>query len=1112
MKNLIVLALALLSLSSVCAAQTEAPLLMRRPTVSQSQIAFVYAGDLWIVGRDGGQAKQLTTGTGVELNPYFSPDGKWIAFTGQYDGNTDVYVVSAEGGVPRRLTWHPLPDTVVGWMPDGKKILFNSFRDCPISRQPYARLYTLATDGAFPEALPLPMGYEGSFSPDSARLAYEPLGRAFDQWKRYRGGRTSKVLLMNLADSKTEMIPRDNSNDYNPMWISNKVYFLSDRNGAVTLFAYDTTSKKVTQAVRNDGLDLKSASAGPGAIVYEQFGSLHLFDVNTGKEKKLDIQIAADLPSVRPRLEKAQNFISNYSLSPTGARALFEARGEVLTVPAEKGNPRNLTNTTSAMEREPAWSPDGKWIAYFSDASGEYELHLREQSGMGEVKKITLGPKPSFYYAPTWSPDSKKIAYRDKHLNVWYVEIEKGTPVKVDTTTYDHLFLFMNPAWSPDSKWITYAKQLKNHLRAVFIYSTESGQTRQITDGQSDAGSPLFDKNGKYLYFTASTDIGPTAGWLDLSGAGKQVTHNVYAVVLRKDLPSPLAPESDEEKTDAVTGGQGDAAKPPNSTASGSDRAKSVAVTIDFEDIDHRISSLPIPARNFNALLTGKAGTLFLLESPPAGTGATGATVHRFDVDKRKLEKVLDNVNGFDVSANGEKMIFQQGPRFTIASTVTPLRPGEGALNLNELEVWVDPRAEWKQMYHEVWRIQRDFFYDPNLHGLDLPATIKRYEPFLDRLAHRADLNYLFQEMLGNLTVGHHTSVGGQFPQVNQITVGLLGCDYKIENGRYQFTRVYSGENWTPGLRAPLTQPGVNVKAGEYLLAVNGRELRASVAGGDNVYHFLENTAGKSVLLKVGPDPNGANAREVTVVPLANELLIRNRAWVEDNIRKVNQMTNGRVAYVYVPDTGGGGFTNFNRYFFSQVDKEGVVIDERFNGGGSTPDYIIDYLRRTPLNYFTARDGEIFTTPVGGIYGPKAMIVNEYSSSGGDALPFYFKETKLGPLVGKRSWGGLVGIFGEPVLMDGGLVRAPRVAFFDTRGSWAVENVGVAPDIEVDLDPAEWRKGHDAQLEKAVQIVMDELKRKPLPTPKKPAYPNYQAGSAAGTNSGGSAARKSGSN
>jgi tricorn protease len=1091
--NLIAFTLTLCAFTSISFAQTDTPLLMRRPTVSQTHVAFVHAGDVWVVGREGGRAKQLTTGTGVEFNPYFSPDGKWVAFSGQYDGNTDVYIVSAEGGVPRRLTWHPLPDTVVGWSPDGKKILFNSLRDCPISRQPYARLYTLATDGGFPEALPLPMGYEGSYSPDGSRLAYEPLARAFDQWKKYRGGRTSKIHLMNLADSKIEAIPRENSNDYNPMWTGGKVYFLSDRNGAVTLFAYDTASKKVAQIVRNDGLDLKSASAGPGAIVYEQFGALHLLDVNTGRAKKLDIQIAADLPSVRLRLEKAQNFISTFSLSPTGARAVFEARGEVLTVPAEKGNARNLTNTTGVMERDPAWSPDGKWIAYFSDASGEYELHLREQSGMGEVRKIALGPKPSFYYAPTWSPDSKKIAYRDKHLNLWYVEIDKGAPVKVDTATYDHLFLFMTPAWSPDGKWITYAKQLKNHLRAVFIYSTESGQTRQVTDGQSDAGSPLFDKNGKYLYFTASTDIGPTAGWLDLSSAGKQVTHNVYAVVLRKDLPSPLAPESDEEKAEGAE--PAEAPKPPA-------KKEPINVAIDFDDIDHRILALPIPARYFYSLFTGKAGTIFLLEFPPAGTSATGASVHRFDLDKRKFEKVLDGVNGFDVSANGEKMIFQQGQqgqRFTIASTITPLRPGEGALNLSELEVWVDPRAEWKQMYHEVWRIQRDFFYDPNLHGLDLQATIKRYEPYLERLAHRADLNYLFQEMLGNITVGHHTSVGGQFPQITPVTGGLLGCDYKLENGRYRFARVYSGENWTPGLRAPLTQPGVNVKAGEYLLAVNGRELRAT----DNVYGFFENTAGKSVRLKVGADPNGANAREVTVVPLGNELQIRNRAWVEDNIRKVNQLTNGRVAYVYVPDTGGGGFTNFNRYFFSQIDKEGVVIDERFNGGGSGPDYIIDYLRRTPLNYFAARDGEIFTTPVGGIYGPKAMIVNEYSSSGGDALPFYFRETKLGPLVGKRSWGGLVGIFGEPFLMDGGLVRAPRVAFFDTRGAWAVENVGVAPDVEVDLDPQAWRAGHDSQLEKAVAIVLDELKKKPAPAPRKPAYPNYQRGPAPAASSGG---------
>jgi tricorn protease len=1092
MERVCLITIILFATAGGCLGQPDNRLLLQRPTVSLTQIAFVFAGDLWIVGREGDEAKQLTTGVGIESNPYFSPDGRWVAFTGQYDGNTDVYLVSAEGGAPRRLTWHPLPDGVAGWTPDGKQIVFRSLRDCAVSRYPYMRLYTIAVDGVFPTALPLPMGYEAAYSPDGARLAYEPLLRAFTQWKRYRGGRTSKILLMNLADSSVDQIPRDNSNDFNPMWPKeqpDKVYFLSDRNGPVSLFAYDTASRKVAPAVRNDGFDLVSASAGPGVIVYEQFGSLHLYDLKTGKAKPVEIRLNADLPSVRPRYEKALNYIRNYSLSPAGARALFEARGEILSAPAEKGDIRNLTNTPGVMERDPTWSPDGKWIAYFSDESGEYKLHLRGQNGSGEVKKIGLGSAPSFYYAPLWAPDSKKIAYRDKRLNIWYVEVEKGAPVKVDTDTYEDPFVFMTPAWSPDSGWISYAKQLKSHLRAVFAYSLESGKSTQITDGMSDAQHVAFDKNGKYLYFTASTDVGPAMGWLDLSSTSHRVTRSVYVVVLRKDLPSPLAPESDEEKVE----GDGPAARSAGGTTNSPDpeapgkpgeKKEAPKVTIDFDDIDQRILALPIPARNYAALAVGKAGNVFLLETPPSGNDLT---MSRFDLEKRKFDKVADGLNGFDISANGEKMLLQRGQRFAISSTAQPFKPGEDALNLAEMEIRVDPRAEWKQMFYEVWRLQRDFFYDPGLHGLDLIATIKKYEPFLDGIAHRADLVYLFQEMLGNITVGHHNTGAGDLPQPAQVSVGLLGCDYRIENGRYRFARVYNGENWTPQLRAPLTQPGVNVKAGEYLLAVGGRELRASA----NVYSFFENTAGKSVVIKVGPDPTGAGAREVTVVPLGNELAIRNRAWVEDNRRKVDQLTGGRVAYVYVPDTGGLGYTSFNRYFFSQVGKEGVVIDERFNGGGFTPDYIIDYLRRPLLNFFTTREGESFTTPVGAIFGPKAMLVNEYSSSGGDALPYYFRETGLGPLIGKRSWGGLVGIYGEPLLMDGARVTAPRVAFFSAKGEWAVENIGVAPDIEIDLDPKAWRAGRDPQLEKAVEVVMGTLKKNPAPSPKRPAYPNY---------------------
>ena len=1143
------LALALLLCLGLTAfAQTEAPLILRNPSVSRDLIAFVFAGDLWVVGREGGDARRLTTGTGTETTPFFSPDGKLIAFTADYEGNADVYLVEAAGGVPRRLTYHPGADIVAGWTPNGDAVLFRTQRD---SATFAPRLFTMPLAGGHPAEVPLPQASEASFSPDGRRLAYVPLLRAFTQWKQYRGGRTTPVWIANLADSRVEPLPRENSNDFNPMWIGDRIYFLSDRDGAVTIYSYDTRTRRVAQVVKNTGLDIKSAAAGDGVIVYEQFGSLHTLNLGSGQTKKIPVRVAGDLPSVRPRFARVAQNLTNASLSPTGARALFEARGEIMTVPAEKGDARNLTNSSGVAERDPAWSPDGKWIAYFSDESGEYALHLRRQTGMGEVKKISLGNSPSYFYSPVWSPDSKKIAYTDKRLNLWYVDVEKASaaPVKVDTNTYDNPFRVLDPAWSPDSRFITYTKQLKNRLGTVFIYSLDENKTRQVTDNMSDARFARFDRDGKHLYFTASTNAGPSSGWLDMSSFDRPVTRSVYVVVLRKDSLSPLAPESDEEKfteeqktnnpedkgeprpgpsptptpaairnaadgyvdapIDAATDAASDLAleiepqQEPAQGGAGAGRAaaakKTESVRIDFEGIDQRVLALPIPARNYVGMREGKTGTLFIAEGA-TGNDVQGFVLHRFDLSKRRVEKVTEGLTAFDLSANGEKMLLQfggggqgggggaqSGGRWLIVPAMQPLKPGEGLINTTALEVRVDPRAEWRQMYREAWRIQRDFFYDPNFHGLDIAATEKRYAPYVEGLAHRADLNYLLQESLGNMVVGHHNTGGGDTPTPPNVAGGLLGADYSIDQGRYRFARIFNGENWNPNLRAPLTQPGVQVRVGEYLLAVNGRELRSS----DNIYSFFEGTGNKQTLIKVGANPNGAGAREVTVVPVSSETGLRNLAWIEGNRRKVSEMSNGRVAYVYLPNTSTGGYTNFNRYYFAQIDKEAAVIDERFNGGGTAADYFIDYMRRPLMNYWATREGADFTTPVGAIYGPKAMIIDGYSSSGGDALPWYFRRAKIGPLVGKRTWGGLVGIYDYPQLIDGGNVTAPRVAFYSPEGGWEVENAGVAPDIDVELDPRAWRQGHDAQLEKAVEVVLEALRKNPLPAPRKPVYPNY---------------------
>ncbi len=1104
MKKTILASLLLLILNSSGLAQSEKPLLFQRPALSQTHIAFNFAGDIWTVPREGGEAVRLTTGVGIESDPIFSPDGKQITFTGQYDGNTDVFVVPATGGVPHRLTYHPGADIAVAWTSDGKSILFRSAR---ASYSGVPRLFTVPVEGGFETELPLPMGFDASPSPDGSRLAYLPLAPAFAQWKNYRGGRTTKIWLANLSDSSVIEIPRQNSNDFNPMWPAgnaDKIYFISDRSGRFSLFEYDTKTRKVTQLAKNDGLDIKSAQAGPGAIVYEQFGEIKLYDLKTGKSSSVKITLNGDLPSVRPRYEKVPNRIANVALSPTGARALFEARGEILSVPAEKGNPRNITNSAGIADRDPAWSPDGKWIAYFSDESGEYALHLRLQSGMGDVKKINLGKPPSYFYSPTWSPDSKKIGFTDKRLNLWYVDIDKGTPVKVDTNTYDNPWRVMNPDWSADSKWLAYTRQLKNRMCAVFVYSVETGKSTQITDGMSDARFASFDKNGKYLYFTASTDAGPATGWLDMSSFPHQTTRSVYVVVLKKGEPSPLAPESDEEKPQDEK--KDDAQKPQQ-------KKEPVTVTIDFDGIGQRILALPqIPARNYVGLGVAKTGILFIAEGTARGLMGGGAvTIHKFELEKKKFDKVQDDVTAFVLSANGEKMLVGQGAgaarRFTIMPTMTPPKPGEGVLNLADLEVYVDPRAEWRQMYNEAWRIQRDFFYDPGLHGLDYEGTKRKYEAYLEAVAHREDLNYLFREMLGNMSVGHHNSFGGDAPQPNQVQGGLLGCDFKVENGRYRFAKIYNGENWNPNLRAPLTQPGVEVKVGDYLIAVNGREVHST----ENVYALFEGKANKQVVIKVSANPDGSDAREYTVVPVATEGGLRNLDWIESNRRKVDQLSGGRLGYVYLPNTAGAGFTNFNRYYFSQIDKEGAVIDERFNGGGTAADYIIDYMRRPLLNRWATREGEDFSTPSASIYGPKAMIINEYAGSGGDLMPWLFRKSGIGPLVGKRTWGGLIGIYDFPPLIDGGYVSAPRVAFYNLQGEWDVENFGTPPDVEVDFDPAEWRKGRDPQLEKAVEVVMAELKKKPAPKFKKPAFPNYQNGVGPVAGSSGENSRTNGS-
>ncbi len=1063
----------------------DGPYLFQDPTISQTELVFAFAGNLWRVPRSGGDAGLLTTSEGNERHPRFSPDGQWVAFTGDYDGNTDVYLIPRQGGIPRRITHHPVPDEVVGWSPDGR-ILFRSSRT---SSSPIPKLFAVGADGGFPEELPLPGGVDITFAGDGKRFAYVPTVQWQPGWKRYRGGQTSPIWISDLESLKVEEIPRQNSNESAPMWVDESIYFLSDRNGPKTLFRYDIRRRRIDQVFKNDGLDLKAASVGPGAIAYEQFGSLFLYDLKRRKSRPVDIRLAGDLPEVRPHWVNVNRRIANADISPSGMRAVFEARGEILTVPASKGDIRNLTKTPGIMERSPAWSPDGRWIAYFSDASGEYELHLAEQSGLGEVKTYRLEDQPTFYYSPTWSPDSGKIAFIDKRLHLWVLDLAEERPHLVDTTPYFSPAFQIDMSWSPDSRWLTYQRQLESHLSAVFAYSLESEQTHQITDGMSDARHPVFDKSGKYLYFTASTDTGLTTGWLNMTSVNHPVTRSVYVTVLRSDLPSPLAPESDEEEVKSEDQEVEESDEEEKSEEK--EEKGELEVEIEFDRISQRILALPMPARNYLGLSAGKEGTLYVVEGPQIASGILGggsSKLHKFDLKERKPTALTEGITGFWLAAKGDKLLYRKGQSWAITSAAGPIKADDGALNLSSMQVYADPPAEWKQMYEEAWRLERDFFYDAGLHGLNYSQIRTKYAPYLANLGSRNDLNYLFDEMLGELTCGHVFVSGGDLPQPDRVPGGLLGADFKIENGRYRIVRVYDGENWNPSLRAPLTQPGVDVRAGAYLLEINGQPL----SGDDEVFRFFEATAGKSVQITVGPNPDGSDSREVTVVPTGSESGLRNRAWVEGNRRKVDELSGGRLAYVYLPDTAGGGFTYFNRYFFSQVGREGAVVDERFNQGGLIADYIIDYLRRPLRGYFAARDGANMATPVGAIYGPKAMLINEYAGSGGDMMPWLFRREQIGPLIGKRTWGGLVGMAGAAPLMDGGFTGAPQSGFWNPDGTWDVENHGVAPDIEVEMDPAGVRDGRDPQLERAVAWLLEELEKNPLPKHKKPEYPNYQ--------------------
>ncbi|MDE3126576.1 MAG: PD40 domain-containing protein [Gemmatimonadota bacterium] len=1092
--------------------------MLRAPTVSHAQIAFAYAQNIWVVDRAGGQARMLTAFQGQASSPYFSPDGTLIAFTANYAGNADVYVVPATGGQPRRLTWHPGDDEVTGWTPDGKRVVFASGRatDAPTASP---RFWTISVDGGEATPMPMPRAYQGQISPDGRYVAYR-MNNSWDEERRnYRGGQDRPIWIMNLETYDVVTPPWTGSKDMEPTWIGRTVYFISDRDGVANVWSYDLPTKKLAQVTDFSDYDVKTLDAGDGVLVFEQAGYVHELDPKTGREHVVDITATGNFPWMMPHWADVSGRIANMALSPTGKRAAVEARGEIFTIPAEYGDVRDLTNTSGAAEEDPVWSPDGRSIAYFSDQSGEFQLVIRDQEGLKAPRFIDL-PHPTHYFTPQWSPDGKHLLYTDTNLHLWVLDVATGQTKEVGNDPWMVPTRTMDPRWSPDSRYIAYVAHLNSLYHAIFAYDMQTGQTHQVTDGLADAVSPAWDASGKYLWFLASTDYGLRSQWLDMSSYDHTETFGLYLAVLSRSDTTPFALRSDDET--------GVAAPPSNGRPSGGRMGRGgrggdegaadappasrvpVATRVDFDGLQGRILAVPgVSDAPYSQLLAGAPGTVFYLRSAPAAGqgrgGAGGAELMRYRIADRREAPFVSGVAGFDVSLDGRKLLYRAAgggaggrgaggpPRapslYIVDADRTPPQANQGRLDV-ALRMYLDPRAEFRQIFDADWRQQRDFLYVPNMHGTDWNRDRQMYGALLPYVNHRADLNYLMDMMGAEIAIGHSYVRGGDMPEVPRTTTGLLGADLAVENGRYRITKIYDNESWNPDLHAPLAVPGLDVHVGDYILAVNGQDL----AGTDNVYRLLDGTADRQTVLSVSARPTPEGAHDVTVVPVANEQALRSRAWVERNRHVVDSLSHGKLAYVYLPNTGQPGYTYFNRYYFAQQDREGAVVDERFNGGGSAADYIIDVLQRTFDGYFNNVAGTRipFTSPEAGIWGPKVMIINEMSGSGGDLMPYMFKYRKLGTLVGKRTWGGLVHTADTPPFIDGGSAIAPRGGFFGTDHKWHVENEGVTPDVDVENWPRDIIAGHDRQLETAVETALKQLQEHPVKRDSaEPPYPTW---------------------
>ncbi|WP_229751248.1 S41 family peptidase [Undibacterium terreum] len=1105
------LAAALLAASvpgqALYAADMAQTMLIRQPAVSRDHLAFVYAGDIWLTDRAGQHPVQLTTHPASEFSPQFSPDGKWLAFSASYDNNTDVYVVSVDGGQPRRLTWHPGQDIVRGWSADGKRILFSSSREVANNRS--NQLYEVPLDGGFEKKVMEAVAFEGSWSADGKHLAYRPYRQAYVAnagWRQHRGGTTPPIWIIDPASNAVEKVPHENATDSNPVWVQDEVYFISDRNdGAANLFAYSRKTKAVRQVTNETVWDVRNASAYGQSVVYEVGGVLKELDTVSGKIKDIPVTITAQAQQARPQWKDASKTITSAHLSPTGKRILLTARGEVFTVPVKDGSTRNLTETSGVREKDALWSPDGKHIAYISDAGMQHALVVRDQAGLEKPQNHSLGKK-GYYKLLGWSPDNKTIVYQDYHLNLYAIALEKGIVSAIDSSLRRQDF---HISFSADSRWLAYTIAGENHFSQIRLHDFTTGKNTPLTDGLSHADNPAFAAKD-YLYFTASINSGPGQVGLDMSTQERQLRSGLFVAVLAADGKSPLLPKEadegnkkDEDKKDGKDGSSADADKKDGAKkdeGKESDKSKDAEkkdkpvkpVRIDLAGLQQRIVALPVAERNYDSLSVASDGALFYLEhrqpgssiEPPEVERKDDAELYRFNFDERKTKSLKQGIADYDMSADGKKLLLRYGKGMLQVSDAKENLDIK-LVDLSQVRMLVNPREEWEQIFNETWWMEKEFFYDPKLHGLNWDAIYARYHPLVKSVQRREDLNELMVEMIGELQVGHNRVGGGDVYSERPASVGLLGADFSVEKGHYRIKTLFTGDLWNPFLIAPLAAPGLGIKEGDYIMAINGKALDDST----NIYALLENTVGKQVTLGISSDVAG-KPRNVVVQPIASESGLRQWQWVEKNRQYVQKKTNGKVAYVYLPNTADDGFQYFNRMFFAQVDKQAVIIDERRNGGGQAANYVTDVLSRPYLSSWKDRDGLVYDTPGGAIYGPKAMLIDQDAGSGGDFLPYAFKRLKLGPLVGKRTWGGLIGISANPDLIDGGSLVVPLFRFFTPDGEWRVENEGVAPDIDIELEPGEVNKGNDTQLDAAISNVLQRLQGyKEIQHKTAPAFP-----------------------